>query len=597
MFSFTKKWIWYDWIFVLIRTFWLIVIISANFMFPTSIHTSSMIVLSLTFVVYLVPLIIRYKKPEWYPAFDIITAGCFYLYLASVAPNLLWSFILLVIIIGLCSNQNNYIWSGIFCGFAFPILNAWIANRSPYELIVSCSLGFAIGISFNILIQYHKQSRIIEEQKLLLEQHIKRIEELTLIEERNRLSHELHDTIGHTLTSLIAGVTSLRSSVPDSQFERIDSLISIAQHSLNDIRKHLHELSHNPLSNSLSESLQQLTEEFMKSTGTTVTFRVIGNETLVMQKVNFCLYRCLQESLTNAVRHGKASNISVQLHFVDQQLRLQIEDNGIGMKELQFGFGLSGMKERLEQVQGTLSIQSNVEQGTLIVCNIPLQTIPVHDIIRLLVVDDQALITNSLEQILEHQTDFIVAGKAYDGSEALILCEKLQPDIVLMDIQMPEMNGIEALLEMKRRWPNMKIVLMTTFEDSLQAATALEHGAEGYMLKSIHPQEMKEALKLIYNGGTWIDQSVATRIFEEMKLQREQLAKIKSTKQTFPYGLTKREMEVLEHLSNGLRYKSIAAKLFLSEGTIRNYCSNLYSKLGVNNREEAIKMARTEHIL
>ena len=89
----------------------------------------------------------------------------------------------------------------------------------------------------------------------------------------------------------------------------------------------------------------------MKSTGTTVTFRMIGNETLVMQN-EFCLYRCLQESLTNAVRHGKASNISVQLHFDDQQLRLQIEDNGIGMKEIQFGFGLSGMKERLEQVQG-----------------------------------------------------------------------------------------------------------------------------------------------------------------------------------------------------------------------------------------------------
>ncbi|MFK4468938.1 response regulator [Bacillus sp. RC252] len=597
MLSFTKKWFWYDWIFILVRTFWLFIIIGTNFMFPSFIHTSSIIVLALAFVVYLVPLIIRYKKTEWYPAFDIITAGCFYLYLASVAPNLLWPFILLVITIGLCSNQNNYIWSGIFCGFVFPLLNALIAGRSPYEMIVSCSIGFAIGVSFNILIQYHKQSRIIEEQKLLLEQHIKRIEELTLIEERNRLSHELHDTIGHTLTSLIAGVTSLKSSVPNSQFERIDSLISIAQHSLDDIRKHLHELSHNPLSNSLSESLQQLTEEFIKSTGTTVTFRTIGNETLVMQKVNFCLYRCLQESLTNAVRHGKASTISVQLHFDGQQLRLQIEDNGIGMEEIQFGFGLSGMKERLEQFHGTLSVHSSTEQGTFIVCNIPLQTEFVHNIIRLLVVDDQELITNSLEQILEHHTDFTVVGKAHDGAEALKLCEQLQPGIVLMDIQMPEMNGIEALLEMKRRWPNMKIVLMTTFEDSLQATTALEHGAEGYMLKSIHPQEMKEALKLIYNGGTWIDQSVATRVFEEMKLQREQLEKIGSTKQTYPYGLTKREMEILEHLSNGLRYKSIAAKLLLSEGTIRNYCSNLYSKLGVNNREEAIKMARTENIL
>lgn len=376
MLSFTKKWIWYDWIFVIIRTFWLIVILGANFMFPSFIHTSGLIVLPLALVVYLIPLIVRYKKTEWYTAVDIITAGCFYLYLASVIPNLLWSFILLVINIGLCSNQKNYIWGGIFCGFVFPLLNSWIAGRPPYEMIISCSLGFAIGISFNILIQYHKQSRIIEEQKLLLEQHIKKIEKLTLIEERNRLSHELHDTIGHTLTSLIAGVTSLRSSVPNSQFERIDSLISIAQHSLDDIRRHLHELSHNSLSNSLSESLQQLTEEFMKSTGTTVTFRSIGTETLLMQKVNFCLYRCLQESLTNAVRHGKASTISVQLYFDEQQLRLQIEDNGIGMEEIQFGFGLSGMKERLEQVHGTLSVHSSSEQGTFIVCNIPLQINP-----------------------------------------------------------------------------------------------------------------------------------------------------------------------------------------------------------------------------
>ncbi|MEK5302357.1 hybrid sensor histidine kinase/response regulator transcription factor [Bacillus sp. FSL R10-2201] len=597
MFSFTKKWFWYDWIFILVRTFWLFVIIGANFIFPPLINTSVLIVLSLAFVVYLVPLMIRYKKKGWYPAVDIIAAGCFYLYLAYVAPKLLWSFVLLVIVIGLCSNQKNYIWTGIFCGFVFPALNAWIAHRLPYELIVSCSLGFAIGIAFNILIQYHKQSQIIEEQKLLLEQHIKRIEELTLIEERNRLSHELYDTIGHTLTSLIVGVESLRSSVPDSQFKKIDSLIGIAQHSLDDIRKHLHELSHNPLNNLLSESLQQLTKDFMKSTGTTVTFRVIGSETLVIQKISFCLYRCLQESLTNAVRHGKASAISVQLHFDGQQLRLQIEDNGIGMEEIQFGFGLSGMKERLEQFHGTLSVHSSAEQGTFIICNIPLQIELVHDTIRLLVVDDQALITNSLEQVLEQHANFTVVGKAQDGLKALEQCEQLQPDIVLMDIQMPEMNGIEALLEMKQRWPNMKIVLMTTFEDSLQAATALEHGAEGYMLKSIHPQEMNEVLKLIYNGGTWIDQSVATRVFEEMKRQREQLEKIRLTKQTYPYGLTKREMEILEHLSNGLRYKSIAVKLLLSEGTIRNYCSNLYSKLGVNNREEAIKMARTENIL
>jgi len=597
MFSVMKKWFWYDWIFVSVRTFWLFVIISTNFINPSLINASLWLVFSLAIIVYFVPLIVLYRKKNWYLVVDVTASGLFYLYLAYVAPELLWSFVLLVMIIGLANIRKNYVWTGSLCGIVFPTLNSWIADYLPYEFIVSCSLGFVIGMAFNILIQYHKQARIIQEQKLLLEQHIKRIEELTLIEERNRLSHELHDTIGHTLTSLIIGVEALRSSVPDSQFERIDSLVGIAQHSLDDIRKHLHQLSHNSLNHSLSESLRQLTEEFMRSTGKTVTFRVIGNEALTTQKINFCLYRCLRESLTNAVRHGKASAISVQLHFDKQQLRLQIEDNGIGMEEIQFGFGLNGMKERLELYQGTLSVHSGAKQGTFVICNIPLQTELVHNTIRLLIVDDQALIIDSLEQVLDQHVDFIVVGKAKDGREALEHCEHSHPDIVLMDIRMPGMGGLEALFEMKQRWPDMKIVLMTTFEDFLQAATALEHGAEGYMLKSIHPREMKEALKLIYNGGTWIDQSVATRVFEGMKRQREQLEKLGSSKENSPYGLTKREMEILTHLSNGLRYKSIATKLFLSEGTIRNYCSNLYSKLGVNNREEAIKMARTENIL
>lgn len=592
-----KKWFWYDGLLVALRTLWLVIIVSTAFVNPSLIDAPVGVVLSLALAVYFIPLTVRYKKEERYLAVEVATAGLFHLYLAYAAPELLWSFVLFVMIISLISSRKSYVWTGILCGIIFPILNGWIADRLPYEFIVNCSLGFAIGFAFNILIQSHKQSRIIQEQKLLLEQHIKRIEELTLMEERSRLSHELHDTIGHSLTSLIVGVESLRSSVPGSQTERIDSLVGIAQHSLDDIRKHLHKLSHTTLSHKLSESLWQLSEEFMKSTGITVHFRVIGSETLVMQKINFSLYRCLQESLTNAVRHGQASVITVQLHFDSQQLRLQIEDNGIGMENIQFGFGLHGMKERLELFNGTLSVHSGAGQGTIVICNIPLQTAPVHDTIHLLIVDDQAIITDSLKHNLEQQAEFIVVGKAGDGREALEHCERSQPDIVLMDVRMQGMGGLEALIEMKQRWPELKVVLMTTFEDSLQAATALEHGADGYMLKSIHPREMKEALKLIYNGGTWIDQSVATQVFEEMKRQREQLERIGSSQENYPYGLTKREMEILENLSSGLRYKSIAAKLFLSEGTIRNYCSILYSKLCVNNREEAIQMARSENIV
>lgn len=597
MFFIIKKWFWYDWIFVAIRTLWMVIIISASFIKPSLFDVSFGILFSFTFVVYLVPLIAWCRNADWYLAVEVMAAGAFHLYLAYTASELLWSFVLLVINIGLASNRRTYVWTGTLCGIILPALNSWIAGHLPYESIVSCSFGFAIGFTFNILIQSHKQALIIHEQKLLLEQNIKRIEELTLMEERSRLSHELHDTIGHALTSLIVGVESLRLSVPNSQIEKIDSLVGIAQKSLVDIRKHLHQLSYTPLNHSLSESLRQSTEDFMRSTGITVKFRVIGSETLVIQKINFCLYRCLQESLNNAVRHGKASLISVQLYFESQQLRLQIEDNGIGMQGIQLGFELNGMQKRLKLFDGTVSMHSDSEQGNLVICNIPLQKEPVHDTIRLQLVNDQVIINDSLKQILDRHAGFNVVGTAMDGEEALEHCERSQPDIVLMDISMQGMSGIEALIEMKQRWPDMKVVFMTTFEDSLQAATALEHGAEGYMLKSIHPREMKEALKLIYNGGIWIDQSVATRIFEEMKRQREQLEKISSIKENFPYGLTKREMEILEHLSGGMRYKSIAAKLFLSEGTIRNYCSTLYSKLSVNNREEAIKRAQKENIV
>jgi DNA-binding NarL/FixJ family response regulator/signal transduction histidine kinase len=594
MLSMIKKWFWYNWVIIALRTIWLGIIVIADVLYPAMIAIPFGVIILIALLVYAIPLIVQYRKENWYLAVEVVMTGFFYLFLAYVAPGLIWSFVLLVIIIGVASSRRTYMWTGISSGIIFPALNGLITNRLPYEFMFSCSFGFAIGMAFSILIESHKQARIIQEQKQLLEQHIKQIEELTLIEERNRLSHELHDTIGHSLTSLIVGVESLRSSVPDSQIERVDKLVSIAQGSLDDIRKHLHQLSHARFNQSLSEALLELTEEFMRSTGVTVNFRVIGIETLVMQKMSLCLYRCLQESLTNAVRHGQASVISVDLYFESQQLRLQIEDNGNGIESVEFGLGLKGMRERLEQQQGTLSVHSQSGQGTVVICNVPIQVEAGQGSIRLLIVDDQVMIADSLQQILSQQDNFIVVGTASDGQEALEQCERHQPDIVLMDVHMQGMNGLEAFLQMKERWPNMKVVVMTTFEDSVQAATALEHGAEGYMLKSTRPKEMMEAMKLIYSGGTWLDQSIATRVFEEMKRQREQLEKYSPND---PYGLTKREREILQLLSDGLRYKSIATKLYLSEGTVRNYCSTLYSKLGVSNREEAIELARNESIL
>lgn len=587
-----KNWFWYDWMIAALRTTWLLIIVIGGITHPEMRTAQLWAVLTMAILVYIVPLVVQYKKETWYPAFEVAMAGLFHMYVAYAAPQLIWIFVLFTMIIGLGSSHRTYVWVGILCGFIFPSLNSWLANKPPFEMMFSCSVGFMIGFAFRILMQSHKQAQIIQEQKQLLGQQLAKIEELTLIEERNRLSQELHGMIGNSLTSLVDGVEFLRTSVPESEHDRINALVAIAQRSLDEIRKQQYQLSQSTYSHSISSRLQQFTEEFIKLTSVTVAFRVIGSEVPLMQQMNDCLYRCLQELLTNSVHHRRASNVSVQLYFDGQQIRLQVEDNGAGMAMLQSGSGLHRMEERLLLLQGTLTVHSELEQGTVVICQMPIQAETAQNGIRLLIVDDHTIIADSLQHIFDQHADFTVVGTAVDGQEALEACERLIPDIVLMDTPIQGMNEIETLLEMKLRWPNMKVVFMTTFEDTIQAAAALEHGADGYMLKS--SREMSAAMKLVFLGGTWIDQSIAARVFKEMKQQREQLEKISPND---PYGLTKREQEILGHLCSGLRYKAIAVKMYLSEGTVRNYCSMLYAKLGVSRREEAIELARAEKIV
>nr|WP_238188586.1 hybrid sensor histidine kinase/response regulator transcription factor [Paenibacillus sp. L3-i20] len=605
MLSNMKKWQWHDWMISIVRTLWLINFLLVLLIDPKLYTAPIWIVLMLAFAVYTIPVFIQQFSNRGYIASEIILAGAFHIFLIYALPEQTWQFVIFAFMIGFFCNRQMLWWATIPTIVIIPPILGWISGEPLHMIALTmpfrCATGFIFGYAFQTLVQNQKHRAIIEEQKRVLEQHISQIGELTLMEERSRLSHELHDTIGHTLTSLVVGMESLRPSLPDQQSERLHTLIELGRNGLDDIRKHLHQLSPAPFKGSLSESLIQLTQDFTNSTGVAISFRLIGNEVPVMNQMSFCLYRCTQESLTNAVRHGGANSIIVHLYFENEQLRLQIEDNGAGMEQVRYGFGLTGMKERLHQWRGYLTIHSRPNEGTIVICTLPFQIEEEPEArIKLLLVDDQAIITDSLGQIFAQHADLNVVGTAGDGQIAVEQCETYEPDIVLMDVQMKGMNGIEALQVMKERWPNMKVVLMTTFEDPTQAATALGWGADGYMLKSIHPRELTNAIKLIYSGGTWIDQTISTLVFEDIKRQKEnhkEHQKQGHLQEELPYGLTKRELEILQLLAAGMRYKSIATKLFLSEGTIRNYCSTLYSKLGVSNREEAIEAARSEALL
>ncbi|OME69402.1 hypothetical protein BSK65_15525 [Paenibacillus odorifer] len=155
---------------------------------------------------------------------------------------------------------------------------------------------------------------------------------------------------------------------------------------------------------------------------------------------------------------------------------------------------------------------------------------------------------------------------------------------------MPNMDGITASRTMKEMWPQIRILILTTFEDTRQALEVLRSGADGYLLKSIKPAELAETIRTVYRGGTLIDQEMSHKLFTQLEADKTG-DDTSPTQMRAAYDLTLREIEVLKFVSKGLRYKTIAFKLYLSDGTVRNYPSSAYMKLGVRNREDAVQKA------
>jgi DNA-binding NarL/FixJ family response regulator len=214
--------------------------------------------------------------------------------------------------------------------------------------------------------------------------------------------------------------------------------------------------------------------------------------------------------------------------------------------------------------------------------------------IKVLIVDDQELIRASLSIVLGAETDFEIVGVAEQGQMAIELTKQLAPDIVLMDIHMPLMNGVEATAHIKKEFPHVKVMILTTFEELEYVRDALASGAEGYLLKAIHPKDLAAGIRLVHHGGTLITQEIAKQLITQWINPVEP---VKEVRRNNNFSLTEREVEVLEELSNGSTNREIARKLYLTEGTVKNYISNIYSKLEVTGRHKAVFKAKEEGII
>jgi DNA-binding NarL/FixJ family response regulator len=214
--------------------------------------------------------------------------------------------------------------------------------------------------------------------------------------------------------------------------------------------------------------------------------------------------------------------------------------------------------------------------------------------IKVLIVDDQELIRASLSIVLGGETDFEIVGVAEHGQLAIELTKQHLPDVVLMDIHMPLMNGVEATAFIKKEFPQVKVMILTTFEEIDYVRDALAAGAEGYLLKAIHPKDLAAGIRLVHHGGTLITQEIAKQLITQWINPVEP---VKEVRKNNNFRLTEREIEVLEELSNGSTNREIARKLYLTEGTVKNYISNIYSKLEVTGRYKAVFKAKEEGII
>lgn len=210
--------------------------------------------------------------------------------------------------------------------------------------------------------------------------------------------------------------------------------------------------------------------------------------------------------------------------------------------------------------------------------------------IRLLIVDDHTLFREGLRALFSAIEDIELVAEATTGQEALDLVEECQPDVILMDIDMPGMGGVKATRSILRKIPSIGIVMVTMLEDDASVFSAMRAGARGYVLKGAQPAELLQTIRAVANGQALFGAAIATRM---MRFFNEQGAHFKTIlpEEAFP-ELTRRELEVLELIAQGDKNSAIAEKLVISEKTVRNHITNIFSKLQVADRAEAIIKAR-----
>ncbi len=210
-------------------------------------------------------------------------------------------------------------------------------------------------------------------------------------------------------------------------------------------------------------------------------------------------------------------------------------------------------------------------------------------VIRILVADDHPIVRDGLVAILSTQADFDVIGEAATGLETVQQAEALKPDVILLDLEMPEIDGVEAIRRMRDTNPDIRVIVFTAFDTDERILNAVRAGARGYLLKGVPREEVFQAIRVVHAGDSLLQPIVASKLLRQVSQEHDASAILEA--------LTPRELDVLRLLARGLENKEIALELVISERTVKFHVSSILSKLGAGNRTEAVALAAQQGLI
>jgi PAS domain S-box-containing protein len=443
-------------------------------------------------------------------------------------------------------------------------------------------------------------------------------------EERRRVACDIHDGLTQIA---VAAYQHLQAYAEDhapvcSSSQKMDQILKLSAQTVEEARRVIADLRPMALDDLGLATTLRLWVDSLGGEGWEIGYEeALGQERLPAE-IETVLYRVAQEALTNVRKHALTTRARIKLRRLGGSVYLEVRDWGRGFdgavppegEATGERVGLCGMRERVALIGGEFRIHSRPGAGTSVVAEIPLlDAVPVHDEplpsprretsppAQLVVADDQAIVREGLRTMLAGEQDFEVVGEATDGREALELCRNLKPDLVLMDVRMPRMDGLAATRAITSEGCATSILMLSTYENPDYLFEAVQAGASGYVIKDAGKRELVGVIRGALGGENPLNQRLAMQLLRRLASgdNRTTASSSGPGKQPEPLRepLTPREVEVLRFLAQGQTNRQISRQLVVSPATVKVHVEHILAKLGASDRTQAAVRASEAGLL